>query len=200
MEPVIAATEDIDVTLVFNNAGFITTGFFHKTPIGRSMANFNCNATAVLPITHHFLAKMIAKGQKGLMAYTSSSAGLVPNPLSVIYPSTKSFLTFFATSLAPEIKSKGVDVVVVHPSPMMTNFFQNSDGMSTLDSFKRFAVGPSVIADVVFNSAGRFVVRDQGLITIILRLVTKILDANIFAELVCRTAHTTGDFKNFDAK
>ena len=83
-------------------------------------------------------------------------------------------------------------MVVVHPSPMMTNFFSNSGGMQTLELFKNFAVGPSVIADVVFNSAGRFVVRDQGLVTILLRILTKALDFNIFAELITRTAHTTG--------
>ncbi|EDQ87662.1 uncharacterized protein MONBRDRAFT_33219 [Monosiga brevicollis MX1] len=173
MDSIVTATEGLDVTLVFNNAGFITTGFFHRTPIGRNNANMACNATCIIPITHYFLNKMIAKGQRGLVAFTSSSAGFVPNPLSILYPSTKSFMTVFATSLAAEIKSKGIDTVVVHPSPMATNFFQNSNGMQALESFKRFAVGPSVIADVVFNSAGRFVVRDQGFITIVLRIVTK---------------------------
>jgi hypothetical protein len=33
MEPIIAATNDIDVNLVFNNAGFITPGFFHAVPL-----------------------------------------------------------------------------------------------------------------------------------------------------------------------
>ena len=28
MEPIIAATKDIEVALVFNNAGFISTGFY----------------------------------------------------------------------------------------------------------------------------------------------------------------------------
>eukprot|EP01147_Barroeca_monosierra_P004958 gene4956-6924_t len=233
------ATKDIMVSLVFNNAGFITTGnfpfqlfnvccdvtscalsgFFNKTSIERSMSNFHCNATCIVPITHHFLTRILSNSRKGLIAFTSSSAGFVPTPLSVIYPSTKSFITLFATSLAPEVKSQGVDIVVVHPSPMMTNFFHNSGtylrylfglrqdespaemctvgGMQTLEAFKRFAVSPSVIADVVFNSAGRFVVRDQGLVTILLRIVTKAFDFNLFTELVCRTAHTTGDFKQF---
>ena len=46
--------------------------------------------------------------------------------------------------------------------------------MQALDNFKRFAVGPEVIADVVFNSAGRFVIRDQGVITVVLRVITKV--------------------------
>eukprot|EP00730_Choanoeca_flexa_P015441 TRINITY_DN7093_c0_g1_i5.p1 TRINITY_DN7093_c0_g1~~TRINITY_DN7093_c0_g1_i5.p1 ORF type:complete len:354 (+),score=45.55 TRINITY_DN7093_c0_g1_i5:55-1062(+) len=200
MQDIQRKTEGLDINLVFNNAGFITTGFFAKTSIQRSMANFNCNAGAIIPITHHFLNKILESGRPGLFAYTSSSAGFVPNPLSILYPSTKSFMTFFAASLAAEVKSKGVDVVVVHPSPMATNFFKNSDGLNALEAFKRFAVGPEVIADVVFNSAGRFVIRDQGVITVILRVVTKILDPVLFAQLVCLTAHTTGDYAEFDKR
>ena len=32
----------------------------------------------------------------------------------------------FATSLAPEVRAQGIDVVVVHPSPMATNFFNDA--------------------------------------------------------------------------
>ena len=69
------ATEDIDVTLVFNNAGFITTGFFFDISLQRNLQNYECNATSALKITHLFLGRMIEKGQKGLFAFTSSSAG-----------------------------------------------------------------------------------------------------------------------------
>ena len=112
-----------------------------------------------------------------------------------MYASTKAFLTMFATSLAPEIRSLGVnaasartpgaimlarhdvlpaashhpgspsqpprlyvltcsagafpwlqvDVVVVHPSPMATNFFDAASGLGALMAFKKLAAGPSVI-------------------------------------------------------
>ena len=65
----------------------------------------------------------------GLIAYTSSSASFVPNPLSSLYASTKSFMTLFATSVAGEVHSMGIDVVVVHPSPMDTNFFNEAGSM-----------------------------------------------------------------------
>lgn len=42
MAPIVEATSDLDVTLVFNNAGFITTGFFSYTPIGRSVRASGC--------------------------------------------------------------------------------------------------------------------------------------------------------------
>jgi short-subunit dehydrogenase len=75
MDPIIEGTKDIKVSLLFNNAGFITTGFFALTAIGRSIANFNCNAACVVPITHHFVKKMMEEKTKGFLAFTSSSAG-----------------------------------------------------------------------------------------------------------------------------
>jgi NAD(P)-dependent dehydrogenase (short-subunit alcohol dehydrogenase family) len=41
MDPLIEATKDVHVQLVFNNAGFITTGFYSDVPLGRSMANYH---------------------------------------------------------------------------------------------------------------------------------------------------------------
>lgn len=38
--------------------------------------------------------------------------------MATMYASTKAFLTTFAASLAAEIKTNGIDVVVVHPSPV----------------------------------------------------------------------------------
>ena len=87
-----------------------------------------------MKITHHFLNRLLDKKQRGYIAFTSSSAGFVPNPLSAMYASTKAFMTMFATSLAAEVKSLGVDVCVVHPSPMATNFF---DAASKLNFVRR---------------------------------------------------------------
>jgi NAD(P)-dependent dehydrogenase (short-subunit alcohol dehydrogenase family) len=61
-------------------------------------------------------------------------AGFVPNPLSSLYASTKSFLTLFATSVAAELRSSGIDVVVVHPSPIASNFFNDAGERATPSS------------------------------------------------------------------
>ena len=114
------------------------------------------NSTAILPITHHFLAALVAKNKRGLIAFTSSSANLLPNPLSALYSATKAFMTMFAVSLAGEVRAQGIDIVVVHPSPIASNFFNNGKDLDALMFFKNVAQGPSVIADVVFSSAGRF--------------------------------------------
>jgi hypothetical protein len=39
MPAIIEATKDIDVAIVFNNAGYIVTGFFDQTSLDAQLAN-----------------------------------------------------------------------------------------------------------------------------------------------------------------
>jgi short-subunit dehydrogenase len=59
---------------------------------------------------------------KGCFVYTSSAAACLPSPFAVMYASTKSFLSMFAISLAPEVKWMGIDVLAVHPSPVASRW------------------------------------------------------------------------------
>ena len=36
------ATKDIDIQIVFNNAGFLVTGFFDQAPLGKLLVNMEC--------------------------------------------------------------------------------------------------------------------------------------------------------------
>lgn len=45
-----AVTSDINVQCVFNNAGFIVTGFYESSAEGKQMANLECNATAAAKV------------------------------------------------------------------------------------------------------------------------------------------------------
>ena len=60
-----AATEDLDVQLVFNNAGFVITGLYADVALPGQLANFECNAAAPVKITHLFLNRMLNAGLKG---------------------------------------------------------------------------------------------------------------------------------------
>lgn len=52
-----AATSDINVQCVFNNAGFVVTGFFESSPEGKQMANLECNATAAAKVKACFVTR-----------------------------------------------------------------------------------------------------------------------------------------------
>lgn len=84
MPNIIEATKDIDVAIVFNNAGYIVTGFFDQSKLDSQLANLECNSTACVKVTHHFLQKMLEKKLKGCIVFTSSVSGYIPNPFAVM--------------------------------------------------------------------------------------------------------------------
>jgi short-subunit dehydrogenase len=159
------------------------------------------NATAPLKITHHFLNQMLDNKQRGAVFFTSSPAGLMPCPMSSIYGSTKAFLTEFATSIAPEVKSDGIDICVVNPSPVDTGFYAgNKHNLGAMNFFQKTATSPQTIAKCFFRSVGRTVVHEQGYFPFALRMLLKILDVNFLSIIIQHTAHTQADFQRVKKK
>lgn len=202
MSELAAATSDIHVSLLFNNAGFIVTGFFHATPLGKHLANVHCNATSLLHITHHFLPLMYKSGRRGLVCFTSSSGGYLPSPFTTCYSATKAFVSRFATSLAVEAGPQGVDVVAVHPSPVRSSFLEGTSRFNIIDNFYRFSTEPDEVPDQIFRRCGnRFqVLADLGVPSVGLRLVTKLIDDNLFASAMTLAAPMLPDYVENAAK
>jgi len=69
MPAIIEATKDIDVQLIFNNAGFMLTGFFDKQALSKLLLNHECNATSAMQITHLFVTRMLTKKKKRLRGF-----------------------------------------------------------------------------------------------------------------------------------
>ena len=196
-----AATDDKDIQLVFNNAGFIVTGFFDTQPLGKHLANLECNATAAAAITHHFAAALLRKKLTGAIVFTSSASAYIPNPFAVGYGATKAFLSQFAASIAVELRCKGVDVCVVHPSPVASHFYQKVEHkIDSMESFKKLAVPPSELPDEIFASVGRCVLRDVGNTAIGMRLGVALLPYNALAHLIAVVAPFLPDYVANDAK
>jgi short-subunit dehydrogenase len=188
------ACEKLDVQLLFNNAGYIKTGFFTDTLLVDQQKNHTCNATSAMELTHVFVKKMVEKKLKGCVGFTSSPAGFMPCPFTAMYGSTKAYLTEFATSIAPELKPDGIDVLVVHPSPVATRFYEGTHSIGALEFFKGTATGPEKIAQVFFESMGRTVIRDQGYYPPMVKLILKVLDYNLLADIICSSAKMLPDF------
>jgi short-subunit dehydrogenase len=193
LKKIASATEKLPINLVFNNAGYIKMGHFVDLPLEVQLANYECNATAAIRISHLFMNRLVDSKKKGLVAFTSSSASFFPSPTSAIYGSTKSFMTSFACSVAAEVKDLGIDVLVVHPSPIASNFYKGSEHVESVQFFKKTAAGPQVIADAIFRGAGKLLIWDQGYFSILVRFLFKVLDWCAFSELMSRTATLNAD-------
>lgn len=113
----------------------------------------------------------------------------------MLYASTKSFLSMFGASLAAEVKSHGIDVLVFHPSPIASRFYDNQKKIDALEFFKKFAMRPDTLPDQVFACIGRTVWADLGVTAMGFRVLTKIVDFNFLATLLANIAHRMPDYK-----
>ncbi|EWM24489.1 short-chain dehydrogenase reductase [Nannochloropsis gaditana] len=195
---IISATKDIDVQIIFNNAGYILTGFFDSQPLEKQLANVECNATAAVGITHHFLQKLIQKKLPGCIVFTSSVSGYMPSPFSSMYGATKAFLSQFAACLAVEVKSRGIDVMSVHPSPVASRFYEKTHQMEMLDMVKKTAVAPDELPSQIFSGIGRCHWYDQGTFAVLVRAGTAPLAYNAMVQGFAAIAHCLPDFIKYN--
>ncbi|KAM3568880.1 hypothetical protein VYU27_009006 [Nannochloropsis oceanica] len=195
---IITATKDIDVQIIFNNAGYILTGFFDSQPLEKQLANVECNATAAVAVTHHFLQKMIQKKLPGCIVFTSSVSGYMPSPFSSMYGATKAFLSQFAACLAVEVKSRGIDVMSVHPSPVASRFYDKTHKMEMLDMVKKTAVAPDELPSQIFSGIGRCHWYDQGAFAVLVRAGTAPLAYNAMVQVFAGIAHWLPDFIKYN--
>lgn len=195
MPAIIKATENIDVQIVFNNAGYIVTGFFDQTSLDAQLANLECNSTACVKITHHFLKEMLAKKLKGCFIYTSSVSGYIPNPFAVMYGATKAFVSQFAASLAVEVRASGIDVLAVHPSPVASNFFDKAHKLESLEMAQKAAVTPGSVPELMLTCVGRGHYGDLGSMAVTVRAVVAILPYDFLAGVFSFAAPYMGDYQ-----
>mmetsp|Transcript_41911 Transcript_41911/g.97830 ORF Transcript_41911/g.97830 Transcript_41911/m.97830 type:complete len:318 (-) Transcript_41911:96-1049(-) len=203
MADVKEATKDIDVQVVFNNAGFIVTGFFEQHSVETHLANFHCNLTANIHLTHYLYSRLISKGLKGCIVFTSSSAGFIPNPFAAMYGCTKSGLSELAASLAVEGKARGVDVHAVHPSPVNSRFTAGGGNdvkvhkMNMFDMAYKMATGPEELPNQIFACVGRSpVMIDLGGTSVGMRLAVHFLGYNLMTYGFALAAPFLPDYKN----
>jgi len=226
MDKIVAATKDIEIPIIFCNAGFIVTGFLDQAPIGTStttarsehwiynhltmrlsqsciphsgklLTNIECNAASAVNVAHHFVKQLISSKKKGCIVFTSSVAGFIPTPFAAMYASTKAFVSQFASCLHIEVKPLGIDVCAIHPSPVSSNFYDKLDHkVDLIEAAAKNAVTPDAITDDMLRSVGACALRDLGALAWSTRMGTFFLPFNFFTELFAFAAPFLPDWKN----
>src|SRR5689334_22714722 len=116
-----AATADLDVGFVLNNAGFGVAGRFEKSNYERVLEMVRVNCVAVTAVAHLFLPRLVARG-RGALVIVASAAGYQPVPLAAAYGATKAFDLMLGEALWAENRGRGVDVLAVPPGSTDTEF------------------------------------------------------------------------------
>lgn len=116
-----AATESLDVGLVVAAAGYGNTGRFLAADPATDADMLAVNCRAVLDVCHLFGGRMAARGQGGLVLF-SSIVAFQGVPYSATYAATKAFVQTLAEGLAPDLARSGIAVLAVAPGPVRTGF------------------------------------------------------------------------------
>jgi short-subunit dehydrogenase len=91
---------------------------------------------------------MLERG-RGAVVVTGSVAGMQPLPLHNVYAATKAFDRFLGEALFVELRAQGIDVVVVEPGPVETEFQQ------VARELPHPGEAPEAVVELALRSLGR---------------------------------------------
>jgi uncharacterized protein len=105
----------MDVGLVISNAGYgVEKGAYLSTDLEALEAMYRANSLVPARLAHALAPAMIAKGRGGFI-FTGSIEGDAVFPWSAGYAASKAFLHSLVQALWYEVKSSGVDVLLLAP-------------------------------------------------------------------------------------
>ena len=125
-EDVVAGVERIDaerggVDVLVNNAGFGLYGAVEDIPLDDARYQFEVNLFGAARLTQLVLPRMRERGA-GKIVNISSVGGKIYTPLGSWYYATKHALEGWSDALRWELKHFGIDVIIVEPGLIRTEF------------------------------------------------------------------------------
>jgi short-subunit dehydrogenase len=110
------------IDALVNNAGFGQRGPIEIVPVEKIRQNFETNLFSLVALTQLVIPIMREQG-RGRIINISSVAGKIARPLSSVYDATKHALEAISDGLRGELAGFGIQVVVIEPGFILTEFF-----------------------------------------------------------------------------
>lgn len=109
------------IDVLINNAGYAIYGAVEDTTIADARRQFDVNIFGLARLTQLVLPHMRKQGS-GRIINTSSMGGKIYTPLGAWYHATKHALEGWSDCLRLEVKQFGIDVVIIEPGIIKTEF------------------------------------------------------------------------------
>ncbi|MDP9219082.1 MAG: oxidoreductase [Actinomycetota bacterium] len=135
VDQVVAETGRIDVLV--NNAGYGSYGALEDVPMDEARRQFDVNVFALARLTQLVLPHMRSR-RSGRIVNISSMGGKIYEPMGSWYHSTKFAVEGLSDSLRMELRPFGIQVVVIEPGAIKTEWA----GISADNVRARSAGGP----------------------------------------------------------
>lgn len=107
--------------LLVNNAGYGSYGAVEDVPLEEARRQFDVNVFGLARLVQLAVPHMRAQGS-GRIVNISSIGGKIYEPLGAWYHATKFAVEGFSDSLRLELRPFGIDVVIVEPGPIATEW------------------------------------------------------------------------------
>jgi NAD(P)-dependent dehydrogenase (short-subunit alcohol dehydrogenase family) len=157
------------IDVVVNNAGYGVDGAFEAMSDEVIQKQFDTNVFGLMRVTREAI-QLMRQQDGGRIIQISSMGGRITFPLYSIYHSTKFAVEGFTESLHYELASFNIQLKLVEPGPIVTDFYGRSrqfikpDYTDAYDGFiKKFndaaekvmknAEGPDVVARTIYYAA-----------------------------------------------
>ncbi|MDX1627633.1 MAG: oxidoreductase [Fulvivirga sp.] len=115
------AARDGGVDILINNAGYAIYGSVEETSLKDARRQFEVNIFGLAYLTQLVIPYM-REQRAGKIINMSSMGGKMYTPLGAWYHGTKHALEGWSDSLRLELKPFGIDVVIIEPGVIMTEF------------------------------------------------------------------------------
>jgi NAD(P)-dependent dehydrogenase (short-subunit alcohol dehydrogenase family) len=170
IDRIIAEQGRIDVLV--NNAGYGSYGAVEDVPLDEARRQFEVNLFGLARLVQLVTPHMRAQGS-GRIINISSIGAVIYEPFGAWYHATKWAVDGFSDSLRVELRPFGIDVVIVHPAGIITEWNeiartslveQSKDGVYAASAVKaakamasvdnpRMSSGPDVVARTIVKAA-----------------------------------------------
>jgi NAD(P)-dependent dehydrogenase (short-subunit alcohol dehydrogenase family) len=168
---VLGAESRIDVLV--NNAGYGSTGALEDVPLAEARGQFEVNVFGLIRLSQLVIPHMRDR-HSGRIINISSVGGKIATPLSGWYNATKFSVEALSDTLRLEVKPFGIDVVVIEPGGIQTEW----SGIAAANALRNS--GHTVYASVVDKLVAGFTKYDHKLShpLVIARLILKAIRAS----------------------
>ena len=150
---------NIKVDILINNAGFGLFGVFYETDIEKEKKMIDLNIKALVELSKYFLQEMLER-DSGKILNVASIAAFQPGPYMSVYYASKAFVLSFSEALRNEVRNTGVNISVLCPGPVETEFEKSSE----LTKSKLFSKLKPVTAEKVAYAGYRGLMKNRAVI------------------------------------
>lgn len=113
------------IDILINNAGFSQNGFIEELTLEQIRYQFEVNVFGLIKVTQMVLPSM-RKAGKGKIINIGSAGGDFTSPGASAYHASKYAIESFTDGLRQELKTFGIDVVLIKPGGVATDFTANA--------------------------------------------------------------------------